>query len=55
MKIYVNDYKINVFEVAFLTPEQVNMFKSDFREVADFFVQKRTKKNMCLLRESLNM
>ncbi|MCR5104186.1 MAG: Rpn family recombination-promoting nuclease/putative transposase [Eubacterium sp.] len=44
MKIYVNDYKINVFEVAFLTPEQVNMFKSDFREVADFFVQKRTKK-----------
>ena len=40
-----NDYKINVFEIAYLTPEQVNMFQSDFRYVADYVVQKRINKN----------
>jgi len=40
---YVNDYVINLFEVAYLTEEQVRMFKSDFRIVADYFVQMRTK------------
>jgi len=40
-KPYVNDYKINVFEIAYLTPEQVKLFKSDFRIIADYFVQKR--------------
>jgi len=38
---YVSDYKINVFEIAYLTPEQVNLFQSDFKIVADYFVQKR--------------
>ena len=38
---YVNDYKVNLFEIAYLTREQVNLFKSDFRIVADYFVQKR--------------
>ena len=38
---YVNDYKINVFEIAYLTDEQVKCFKSDFRIIADYFVQKR--------------
>lgn len=38
---YVNDYKTNVFEIAWLTDEQVAMFQSDFRIVADYFVQKR--------------
>mgnify|MGYP004597393651 CR=1 FL=1 len=38
---YVSDYKINLFEIAYLTPEEVNLFQSDFRVVADFFVQKR--------------
>ena len=38
---YVNDYKMNLFEIAWLTPEQVNLFKSDFRYVADYFVQLR--------------
>lgn len=41
-KPYVNDYKINLFEIAFLTSEQINMFQSDFKIVADYFVQKRT-------------
>ncbi len=41
---YVNDYKIHVFEIAYLLPEQVAMFQSDFRIVADYFVQMRTNK-----------
>ena len=41
---YVNDYKIHVFEIAYLTPEQVEMFQSDFKIVADYFVQMRTNK-----------
>jgi len=40
-KPYVSDVKINLFEIAYLTREQVNLFKSDFRIVADYFVQKR--------------
>lgn len=38
---FVNDYKINLFQVAYLTREQVELFKSDFKVVADYFVQKR--------------
>ena len=41
-KPFVNNYKINLFEIAFLEPEQVAKFKSDFRIVADYFVQMRT-------------
>ena len=41
LKPFVTDTKINVFEVAWLTDEQVAKFKSDFRIVADYFVQKR--------------
>lgn len=45
MKAYINDYKIHVFEIAYLTEEQVNRFQSDFRFVADYFVQKRKNKD----------
>ena len=38
---YVSDYKVNLFEVAWLSEEQVEMFQSDFKVVADYFVQKR--------------
>ena len=38
---YVNDYKIHIFEIAFMDKEEVNLFQSDFRAVAEFFVQKR--------------
>lgn len=41
LKRYVSDYRINVFEIAYLSDEQVRMFKSDFRFVADYFVQMR--------------
>lgn len=38
---YVSDYKVNLFQVAWLSDEQVEMFRSDFKVVADYFVQKR--------------
>lgn len=41
LKPFVQDYKINLFEIAYLTPEDVKKFKSDFRFVADYFVQMR--------------
>lgn len=41
LKPYVNDYKVNLFEIAWLSDEQLAMFQSDFRIVADYFVQMR--------------
>ena len=41
---YVNDYKIHVFNIAFLPEETRNKFKSDFKVVADFFTEKRLGK-----------
>ena len=38
---YVPDMRINLFEIAWLSREQVRKFRSDFRIVADYFVQKR--------------
>ena len=40
---FVSDYKVNLFEIAYLPHEQVELFQSDFRIVADYFVQKREK------------
>ena len=34
---YVNDYKINLYQIAYLPDEQIQQFKSDFRVVAEFF------------------
>lgn len=42
---YVNDYKIHVIEVAWLSDEQLQQFKSDFGIVANFFVQKRRNRD----------
>ena len=41
LKPFVNDYKINVIDVAYLSRETVNKFKSDFKIIADYFVQMR--------------
>ena len=38
---YVNDYHVNLFEIAWLPDETIEKFKSDFRFVADYFSQKR--------------
>jgi hypothetical protein len=45
MEEYVNDYHINVVEVAWLTEEEIASFKSDFRIVANFFMKKRINEN----------
>lgn len=41
---FINDYRMNVFNIAFLDEETVNLFQSDFRIVADLLVQKRSNK-----------
>ena len=41
LKPFVQDYKINLFEIAYLEEEQVAGFKSDFRILADYLVQMR--------------
>jgi hypothetical protein len=41
---FVSDYKINVFELAWLTDKQISMFKSDFRDVVQFLKCQRTGK-----------
>lgn len=41
LKPYVFDYGMNLFEIAFLEDEKVAKFKSDFRLIADYFVQMR--------------
>ena len=41
LKPYFNDYRLNVLEVAYLSDEQVSLFQSDFRYVADYFTQMR--------------
>ena len=45
MEKYINDYKIQIFEVAWLTEEEIERFQSDFRIVANFFTQKRKNKD----------
>lgn len=41
LKPFVNDYKINVFNIAFLSPKSIEMFKSDFKIIAEYFRAKR--------------
>ena len=45
LKPFVSDYKVNVFEIAWLSDEQVKLFQSDFRFVADYYVQMRKNRN----------
>ena len=41
LKPFVSDYKVNIFEIAWLSDEQFKGFKSDFKYVADYFIQMR--------------
>ena len=41
LKPFVNDYKINVFNIAFLSQKTISMFKSDFKIIAEYFRTKR--------------
>ena len=53
LRPYVNDYKVHLVEVAWLTREQVEMFQSDFKIVADYFVQKRENEAYVAPRETI--
>ena len=44
LKPFVSDYKINVFDIAWLSDETIDMFKSDFKFVAKYFQTKRKNK-----------
>ena len=45
LKPFVNDYKINVFNIAWLSNKTIDMFQSDFKIVAKYFQSIRIKKN----------
>lgn len=54
IKPYVNDYRMNLYEIAYLSDEQVQMFTSDFRIVADYFVQMRKNRNYIAPETTIN-
>ena len=39
LKPFVNDYRINLFEIAYLDEEKTALFKSDFRILVDYLHQ----------------
>ena len=41
----MQDYQIHVFDIPNLSQEQVSLFRSDFRIVADYFVNSRNNKD----------
>lgn len=45
IKDQVVDFKLNVYDIAYLSPDTVSLFQSDFRIVADYFVQMRLNKD----------
>jgi len=45
LKPYITNARVNLFEIAYLSHEQVEMFESDFKEVARYFVQMRENGN----------
>ena len=62
LKKFTNDYKVNLFEIAYISDEQLAMFQSDFRIVAEYFMQLRkgnnytpTKKDMIHVQEVLQL
>ena len=44
LKPFVNDYKINVFSIAWLDDKTIEKFTSDFKIVAKYFQTKRKSK-----------
>lgn len=47
-KSYIQDYKVLVFDIAFLEDEVIERFTSDFKFVAKFFKNKRLGKKIYL-------
>lgn len=53
LKPFVNDYKINVFNIAFLSPKTIAMFKSDFKIIAEYFRAERLNQKYIGSKEKL--
>ena len=53
LKPYVNDYKINLFEIAYLDREIIDSFKSDFWILADYLYQMRVNRNYVADKKSI--
>lgn len=45
LKNYISDYRVNLFDIPRLTQKEVRLFKSDFRIVADYFVNSYNNEN----------
>lgn len=53
LKPFVNNYKINVFNIAWLSEKKIDMFKSDFKLIAQYFRTKRLNKKYTGSKEKL--
>ena len=53
LKPYVNDYKINLFEIAYLEREMIDSFTSDFWILADYLYQMRVNKEYIADKKSI--
>ena len=53
LRPYVNDYKINLFEIAYLDRKIIDSFKSDFWILADYLYQMRVNKNYVADKKSI--
>ena len=53
LKPFVNNYKINVFNIAWLSEKTIEMFKSDFKLIAQYFRTKRLNKKYTGSKEKL--
>ena len=53
LRPFVNDYRVNVFEISRMTDDQVELFTSDFRIVADCFVQTRWNRDYVPSRQTI--
>ena len=45
IKPFVNDFRINLFEIAYLDREKIDLFRSDFRILADYLYQMRVNRD----------
>ena len=53
LRPYVNDYKVNLFEIAYLDRETIDSFTSDFWILADYLYQMRVNKNYAADKRSI--
>ena len=54
LKPFVNNYKINVFNIAWLSEKTIDKFKSDFKLIAQYFRTKRLNKKYTGSKEKLH-